>query len=67
MQQYRTSFARKGRNPRATKSKSWPRFKERPWRILRFDAPEIATGVTLTKNFRRTECEFWSQVYEAVE
>jgi para-nitrobenzyl esterase len=67
MQEYWTSFALKGRNPRATKSKSWPRFKERPWRMLRFDAPVITTGITRIKHFRRPECEFWSQVYEAIE
>ncbi|MCC6846985.1 MAG: carboxylesterase family protein [Deltaproteobacteria bacterium] len=67
MQEYWTSFARKGRNPGAAKSAAWPRFKERPWRMLRFDAPELATGITRIKHFRRAECEFWSSVYDTIE
>ena len=67
MQQYWTSFAFKGRNPRAPKSSSWPHFKGRTWRMLRLDAPIVTDGVTRIKDFRRTECEFWSSVYDAIE
>jgi len=72
MQQYWTSFATKGRNPRAAKTKSWPRFKERSWQMLRLDAiggtgDPIKSAVLKIKNFRRAECEFWTSVYETTE
>ena len=67
MQEYWTSFAAKGRNPRSPKNASWPRFKDRTWQMLRFDAPVIRDGIQRIKRFRRANCEFWSNVYEAIE
>lgn len=67
MQEYWTSFALKGRNPRAAKSASWPRFKERTWQMLRLNAPGATDGVKRIKSFRRPECEFWSSVYPTLE
>jgi len=65
MQEYWTSFAKRGRTPRATRSKGWPPFKASNWQMLRLSA--IADGELITKlrDFRRPQCEFWSSVYES--
>lgn len=67
MRQYWTSFATRGRNPRASKAPGWPRFRERSWQMLRLNALGQPKDVVKIKDFRRTECEFWSQVYELIE
>ena len=64
MQEYWTRFAEKGRQPRATKSAVWPRFRPRSWQMLHLDAMGLPNDVRKVKNFRRPECEFWSSVYD---
>jgi len=64
MQEYWTSFAAKGRNPRAKKSARWPRFRPKHYDILGLDGLGYPTDVRKIKNFRRAECDFWSSVYE---
>ncbi len=65
MQEYWSTFAEKGR-PRALHTKRWPRFKERTWNMLRLDALSTQLAISRIRNFRRPECEFWSQVYETI-
>jgi para-nitrobenzyl esterase len=67
MQQFWTSFADRGRNPRAPKTRSWPRFRARTWQMVRLNAEGFDNDVAKLKNFRRSECEFWSGVYELLE
>jgi para-nitrobenzyl esterase len=66
MQQYWTRFADKGRNPRAKGSPAWPRFRTKTYQILQLNGTVVnsRTDVRKIKNFRRTECDFWSTVYE---
>ena len=58
MQEYWSRFAASGK-PKATKAPGWPRFKHKSYRMLRLDA-----SVEKMKDFRRAQCEFWSQYYE---
>src|SRR6185369_2124004 len=65
MQEYWSRFADRGR-PKATHVSSWPRFKERSWHMLRLDASSIQVSISRIRDFRRPECEFWSQQYENI-
>lgn len=58
VQEYWSSFATKGK-PKNEIRFRWPRFKPRPWKMLRFDYPLVKL-----KEFRKTECEFWSTLYD---
>lgn len=62
MQEYWTSFAERGRNPRASRSTAWPRFRTKTYQMLRLDGRGERKDVVKIKNFRRTECDFWSSV-----
>jgi para-nitrobenzyl esterase len=64
MQEYWTRFAEKGRQPRATKSAPWPRFRPRTYQMLRLDGRGLPKDVQKVRDFRRTECDFWSSVYD---
>ncbi len=64
MQEYWTRFAEKGRQPRAKGSTAWPRFRPKTYQMLRLDGSGQVKDVRKIKNFRRTECDFWSSVYE---
>jgi para-nitrobenzyl esterase len=64
MQQYWTRFADKGRQPRASKSAAWPRFRPTTYEMLRLDGIDDKKDVRKIKNFRRPECDFWTSVYE---
>lgn len=65
MGEYWSRFAEKGR-PRAARSARWPRFKERTWHMLRLDAFTTFVAIAKIRDFRRPECEFWSQLYETI-
>jgi para-nitrobenzyl esterase len=58
MQNYWTTFARTGK-PKPQDEERWPRFKRNTWKIVRFN-----TSVSRLKDFRRSECEFWTSLYE---
>ena len=64
MQQYWTRFAEKGRAPRAKKGPAWPRFRPKTYEMLRLDGSGELKDVRRIKDFRRTECDFWSSQYE---
>ena len=64
MQEYWTRFAEKGRQPRAKRSSAWPRFRTKTYQMLRLDGQNDRHDVQKIKNFRRTECDFWSSVYD---
>lgn len=59
MREYWTNFARKGK-PKAKKAKGWPRFKSKSWKMLGFLSEPMKV-----KDLRRSQCEFWRNVYEA--
>ncbi len=61
IQHYWSSFAQRGR-PRATDGIGWPRFHPTGYRMLRLNTP-----LTPLKDYRRSECDFWSAVYDLGE
>ncbi len=64
MQQYWTGFAKKGRQPRAKKSPPWPRFRPTTYEMMRLDGLGDRHDARKIEDFRRTECDFWSSVYD---
>ncbi len=64
MQEYWTRFADKGRNPRATKSTAWPRFRPKTYQMLSLNGVGNREDVRRIKDFRRAECDFWSSIYD---
>jgi len=59
MREYWSRFAEKGK-PKATKSQSWPRFKTKSYKMIRFNST-----ISKLQYFRKAECDFWTGVYEA--
>ena len=64
MQEYWTSFAKRGRTPRAKKSAPWPRFRLPKYQMMKLDGVNDRNDVRKIEHFRRTECDFWSSVYD---
>jgi para-nitrobenzyl esterase len=58
VEDYWSSLAKTGKPKNASKFK-WPKFKEKQWKMIRLDAP-----LQQMQDFKRTECEFWSDIYD---
>lgn len=58
MQKYWSSFAAKAR-PKATGTRSWPRFNPRGYSTMTLKYP-----LGRSNDFRKAECDMWSELYE---
>jgi para-nitrobenzyl esterase len=62
MREYWSRFTHRGK-PRARKSPSWPRFKQKRYKILYLDVPK---PYKVKDIYYQARCGFWSSVYETI-